>query len=151
MIEQGDIESVQKTIWSNPRYLVSSGDTPTILKESFRYNALHVASIARNPEMCSVILETVGDPKFVELLHGKDDTAVEVSRILLDLYLNMPERGRGETALHFATKFGVANVVEVLTSYKECLMTANTEGAMPRDVCNMRFFVVYFSCILLTV
>lgn len=135
LIEQGDGESVQRTVWSNPRYFVSSGDTPTILKESFRYNALHVAVLARNPVMCTLILDTIGDPKFIELLHGKDDTAVEVSNIMLDLYLNMPERGRGETALHLATKFGVVGVVEVLTSYKQCQANRNIDGALPRDVC----------------
>lgn len=136
LIEQGDKESVFKTVWSNPRYLVSSGDTPIILKESFRYNALHVAAIAKNAEMCSLILETVGDPKFILLYHGRDDhrTAEEVSKILLDMYLNTPEKGRGETALHLAAKFGSASVVETLTSYQECQMNPNIEGMLPKDV-----------------
>lgn len=136
LIEQGDIENVHKTFWSNPRYLVSSGDTPTILKESFRYNGLHVASIAKNAEMCALILDTVGDPKFITLYHGRDDhrTAEEVSTILLDLYLNTPEKGRGETALHLATKFGAVSVVETLTSYRECQMNRNIEGMLPKDV-----------------
>lgn len=136
LIEQGDIDSVHNTVWSNPRYFVSSGDTPTILKESFRYNALHVAAIAKNPGICSLILETVGDPKFIQLLHGKDDyrTAEDVANILLDLYLNMPEKGRSETPLHFAAKNGSIEVVEVLTSYKECQMNMNSEGLLPKDV-----------------
>lgn len=135
-IEQGNHQSVYETVWSNPRYLIGSGDTPTILKESFRYNALHVAALAKNAKMCTLILETVSDPKFVQLLHGKDNqkTADEVSQILLDLYLNMPEKGRSETPLHLATKYGAVEVVEVLTTYKECLMTANTEGYLPKDV-----------------
>lgn len=137
LIEQGDKEAVQNLIRSNPRYLVSSGDTPTILKESFRYNALHVAAISKRAEMAALVLETVSDPEFVKLLHGnKDDdrTAEDVSNILLDLYLNMPEKGRGETPLHLATKFGVASVVEVLTSYRECQSNKNSEGFLPKDV-----------------
>lgn len=93
-----------------------------------------MAALAKNAEMCSMILETVGNAKFIEFLHGKDDLAVEVSNILLDLYLNMPEKGRGETPLHLASKFGVASVVEVLTSYKECQIRANTDGHLPKDV-----------------
>jgi len=31
-IEAGDIESVRSLIWSNPRYLIGSGDTPTIIQ-----------------------------------------------------------------------------------------------------------------------
>lgn len=136
MIELGDKDAAHRLIRSNPRYLVSSGDTPTILKESFRYNAIHVAAMTKNAEMASLVLETVGDPEFIKLLHGKDDdrTAEDVSNILLDLYLNMPEKGRGETPLHLAAKFGAVEVVEVLTSYKECQSNKNTEGFYPKDV-----------------
>lgn len=136
MIEQNDLESAHNLIRSNPRYLVSSGDTPTILKESFRYNALHVSAMSKNAQMAALVLETVRDPEFVKLLHGKDDdrTAQDVSHILLDLYLNMPEKGRGETPLHLAAKFGAISVVEVLKSYRECESLKNNEGFYPRDV-----------------
>lgn len=138
MIEQADIESARNLIWSNPRYLASSGDTPTILKESFRYNALHVCAISKNAKMAKLILETVSNPDFIKLLHGKDDdrTAKEVSEILLDLYLNTPEKGRSETPLHLASKFGAVDVVEVLKSYQNCESTKNSEGLMPKDVSN---------------
>lgn len=135
-IEQGKYEEVHNTVWTNPRYMISSGDTPTILKESFRYNALHVAALAKNAKMCSLILAIVSDVKFIQLFYGKDNarTADEVSPILLDLYLNMPEKGRSETPLHLAVKFGALEVVEVLTSYKECQMNPNSDGLLPKDV-----------------
>lgn len=31
-IEAGDLELVRTTVWDNPRYLISSGDTPSILQ-----------------------------------------------------------------------------------------------------------------------
>lgn len=143
-IEQGKYEEVHNIVWSNPRYLISSGDTPTILKESFRYNALHVAALAKNAKMCSLILEVVSDVKFIQLFYGKDNarTAEEVSPILLDLYLNMPEKGRSETPLHLAVKFGALEVVEVLTSYKECQMNPNSDRLLPKDVSLFLFGVV---------
>lgn len=138
MIEQADMESVRNLVWSNPRYLASSGDTPTILKESFRYNALHVAAIQKHGKMAKLILETVANPEFIKLLHGKDDdrTANEVSEILLDLYLNTPEKGRSETPLHLASKFGAIDVVEVLKSYQKCESTKNSDGLLPKEVNN---------------
>lgn len=35
LIESGDLDAVKKTVWDNPRYLISSGDTPAILQVSF--------------------------------------------------------------------------------------------------------------------
>jgi hypothetical protein len=32
VIEAGDIDTFSVTVWNNPRYLVSSGDTPAILQ-----------------------------------------------------------------------------------------------------------------------
>lgn len=34
LIEAGDLDGVRSTIWENPRYLVSGGDTPAILQVS---------------------------------------------------------------------------------------------------------------------
>lgn len=135
-IEQSNYESVEETVWANPRYLIGSGDTPSILKESCRYNALHVSALSKNAKMCKLILDTISNPNFIQLLHGKDDMAIaeDVSQILLDLYLNMPEKGRSETPLHLAAKYGAVEVVKVLTSYKECQMTLNSEGFLPKDV-----------------
>lgn len=51
------------------------------LQEGSRYNALHVAAKAMNPQLCDMILTTVGDPAFVNKLYGgdSDDECCKVS------------------------------------------------------------------------
>lgn len=137
-IEKNELDMVRNIVQLNPRYLVSSGDTPTILKEGPRYNALHVAAIEGNTDMCRLVLQTIENPSFIEFLHGQRNPSTdEVSAILLDLYLNMPDKCRSETPLHFAAKFGSVGVVEVLISYPQCKMTKNCDGHLPKDIiCN---------------
>lgn len=134
-IEKNELDLVRNIIELNPRYLVSSGDMPTILKEGPRYNALHVAAMEGNTDMCRLILATIENPAFIEFLHGQRNASTdEVSAILLDLYLNMPDKCRSETPLHFAAKFGSVGVIEVLISYPQCKLTKNSDGHLPKDV-----------------
>ncbi|KXJ69762.1 hypothetical protein RP20_CCG025920 [Aedes albopictus] len=134
-IEKNELDMVRNIVQLNPRYLVSSGDMPTILKEGPRYNALHVAAIEGSTDMCKLILQTIENPGFIEFLHGQRNPSTdEVSAILLDLYLNMPDKCRSETPLHFAAKFGSVGVVEVLISYPQCKMTKNSDGHLPKDI-----------------
>jgi hypothetical protein len=111
-IEKNDLEAVKKKLL-NPRYLISSGDSPVIikvsariflvkikllmivLKESCRYNSLHICAIYNHYEICEFILKTLSDVNFIRLLYVSDtieQTNLRVQR-LLDLYLNMPEKG----------------------------------------------------------
>lgn len=135
-IEQNNVPKVYEMICTNPRYLVSSGDTPSILKEGTRYNALHVAAINKLDKMAMLILQTVEQTQFIELLYGfKDHPNVqEMSTFLLKSYLNTPDKSRNETPLHFASKLGAAKVVKVLVSYPLCEMKPNNEGLYPKDV-----------------
>ncbi|GJQ65297.1 hypothetical protein Trydic_g7417 [Trypoxylus dichotomus] len=136
-IECGDLKYVENTVWENPRYLISSGDTPSILQEGFRYNALHVAAKAKNADMCELILNTIANVDFIELLYGDEDhqNAEERAKILLDLYLNTPDKGLNETPLHFAVKFGAAKVVETLVSFPQCDKNVkNKYGKLPNQI-----------------
>jgi ankyrin repeat protein len=135
-IEQNNVQKVYELICLNPRYLVSSGDTPSILKEGPRYNALHVAAMNKHARMAKLILQTVEQTQFIEHLHGfKNDPNIEVMcHNLLDSYLNTPDKSRNETPLHFAAKVGAVDVIEVLISYPICKMKKNADGLYPKDV-----------------
>jgi hypothetical protein len=38
LVEKGDENEFERLIWTNPRYLISSGDSPTIVKVNIRLN-----------------------------------------------------------------------------------------------------------------
>jgi len=102
-----------------------------------RYNALHIAAKKGKPEMCEFILNTVGDPKFMQWHYGEDKckTYLNPAQIMQDLYLNTPDKGLNETPLHFAVKFGFKDVVRVLVSYSQCIkILPNKYNQLPIDV-----------------
>lgn len=135
LIEAGKEEDVKNLIWSNPRYLISSGDTAVVLMEGPRYNASHCAAKADRAEVLEVILNTVRDPKFIKTFYLSDDeeTTKERARVLLDCYLNTPDKGACETPLHFAAKFGAYSAAKVLLSFKECDTQKKNKFGMKAD------------------
>ncbi|XP_057177124.1 ankyrin repeat and LEM domain-containing protein 2 [Triplophysa rosa] len=136
-VETGDEESFKNLVWENPRYLIGSGDNPTIVQEGCRYNVLHVAAKENQPEMSRLILETLENPRFMRLMYPHDEELMLFQRIgyILDLYLNTPDKVNNETPLHFACKFGCADVVNVLCSHpytdKNC---GNKYGQKPASI-----------------
>ncbi|XP_033321054.1 ankyrin repeat and LEM domain-containing protein 2 isoform X1 [Megalopta genalis] len=136
LIRDGNLCAVKTTSWGNPRYLIGIGDTPAILQEGCRYNALHIAVRADKPDICELILNTVGNAEFIKLLYGDEcKSYLDRAQIMLDLYLNTPDKGLNETPLHFAVKFGFKNVVKVLVSYPCCVKTLpNKYKQLPIDI-----------------
>ncbi|XP_017112899.1 ankyrin repeat and LEM domain-containing protein 2 homolog isoform X2 [Drosophila elegans] len=150
-IEGGHIERVKRIVWENPRFLISSGDTPTSLKEGCRYNAMHICAQVNKPRIAQLLLKTITDPEFAQLYAGKKGSrhmCAALNRSLLDYYLNMPDKARGETPLHFAAKNGHADMVEVLISYPECKSLPNLEGKEPKEIICLRNAQATNGCIL---
>lgn len=135
-IENNDINLVKQLIDENPRYLIGSGDTPTILQEGSRYNALHIAARAYVSNICSYILCTISDTSFLGRLYGQNNSSLQERRnMLVDLYLNTPDKGSNETPLHFACKLGALEIVKILTSYTQCdKLRRNKSGFTPSDI-----------------
>ncbi|XP_062514200.1 ankyrin repeat and LEM domain-containing protein 2-like isoform X2 [Corticium candelabrum] len=116
MIEKGDIETFRTSVWSNPRYIVSSGDTPVALQIGCKWNALHVAAKSNQIAVAESLVEALKADEFWRLLYPSDseETREQRKRFLTDLYLNSPDSGSCETPLHFAAKFGHVEMVEFL-------------------------------------
>ncbi|KAM7051648.1 ankyrin repeat and LEM domain-containing protein 2 isoform 2-T2 [Molossus nigricans] len=136
-VELGDEDTFSKLIWSNPRYLIGSGDNPTIVQEGCRYNVMHVAAREDRASICQMTLETLENPEFMLLMYPDDAPDMLQKRIcyILDLYLNTPDKGGNDTPLHFACKFGNADVVNVLASHPLTVKCPrNKYGKTPEDV-----------------
>ncbi|NWW79269.1 ANKL2 protein, partial [Climacteris rufus] len=118
-VEKGDTATFSELIWSNPRYLIGSGDNPTVVQEGCRYNVMHVAAKENQPGICQLLLDTLENPEFMRLMYPDDTDAMLKNRIqyIVDLYLNTPDKMGFDTPLHFACKFGNLDVVNVLTSH----------------------------------
>jgi hypothetical protein len=42
LVEKGDENEFERLIWSNPRYIISSGDSPTIIKVKFSFDLFQI-------------------------------------------------------------------------------------------------------------
>ncbi|XP_053501945.1 ankyrin repeat and LEM domain-containing protein 2 isoform X1 [Ictalurus furcatus] len=136
-VENGDQVAFKELVWGNPRYLIGSGDNPTIVQEGCRYNVLHIAAKENQAEMARLILETLQSPEFMRLMYPDDQEDMLWQRIsyIVDLYLNTPDKGSNETPLHFACKFGCPEVVNVLCSHPDIDKNRrNKYGQMPFSV-----------------
>uniref|UniRef100_A0A3Q3XAM9 LEM domain-containing protein n=1 Tax=Mola mola TaxID=94237 RepID=A0A3Q3XAM9_MOLML len=136
-VEKGDEVAFSELVWNNPRYLIGSGDNPTIVQEGCRYNVMHVAAKENQAGIAQLLLDTLEKPDFMRLMYPDDQEVMLQKRIcyIVDLYLNTPDKARFETPLHFACKFGCPDVVNVLCTHpdldKNC---KNKDGQKPCDV-----------------
>lgn len=147
-----NLSNVEQMFMENPRYLVTPANTPAILNEGTQYNILHVAVLVGGLDMCKLILQTIEKPQFFKLCYGasKDlQSTQEASMMLLESYLNMPDKRRSETPLHFAATLGSKDIVELLISYPTCKMIPNSEGMLPKDVSEFQFLTYGFMIIKL--
>jgi len=66
-------DQVESIIWTNPKILVTEVDTPILLHEGCRYNALHIAARNGNSRATKIILKAIGSKKFMDILYPEDD------------------------------------------------------------------------------
>lgn len=95
LIEGYQVEEFTKSIWENPRHLITPGDTPEILKIGPRYNALHCAAKVGSLEICKRLFEILEGDLYWNLVYPSDPVEVRNKRRdhLIDLYLNTCDKG----------------------------------------------------------
>lgn len=96
VIERGLRQEFLETVLKNPRYLIGPGDTPVILQEGFRYNAIHVAVKNNRKDMCKLIIDILESQHFWNILFSQESQSlINDQRIhfLVDMYLNTPDKG----------------------------------------------------------
>ena len=97
IIERGTKDEFQEVVLRNPRYLIGSGDTPVILQEGSRYNALHVAVKSNRKEMCQLIVDTLESDHLWNILLNQESQSAAIhskrKQFLVDMYLNTPDKG----------------------------------------------------------
>ncbi|CAF1682849.1 unnamed protein product [Rotaria magnacalcarata] len=137
LVEKGAEIEFERLIWSNPRYLISSGDSPTIVKISVRYNSMHVAALSGQSAIIRTLIKTIKSVHFIRRLYINDTEEQTQKRIrfILDMYLNTPDKMQNETPLHLASKFGHYDAVCTLLDEPICSRDAvNKAGLTPRDI-----------------
>ena len=116
LVEKGDANEFERLVWTNPRYLISSGDSPTIVKVkiacsfhssgmifllvqiSVRYNCMHVAALTGQATIIRLLIKTIKNIHFVRRLYVNDTEEQTQKRIqfILDMYLNTPDKMVGK-------------------------------------------------------
>uniref|UniRef100_A0A1I7ZB98 ANK_REP_REGION domain-containing protein n=1 Tax=Steinernema glaseri TaxID=37863 RepID=A0A1I7ZB98_9BILA len=139
-IESNNNELFRKLAEQNPRVLINTqADTPTVIAEGCRYNALHLAAKVGNLFVTKYVLDLVQDHDRLAKVYDTQDVAFR-SEALLENFLTTPDRGENSTPLHFASKFGHADLVAILASFSVCNLTTRNKYAMsPADVVCERF------------
>lgn len=97
LLEDGNVEEFADTVWTNPKYLIASGETPEIFHEGTRRNALHCAADCGQLDICKMIFDILESDRFWELVYPKDSimTRLKNKKHLIDLYVNMQDGKAG--------------------------------------------------------
>ena len=136
-----DAKSFRSLVFSNPHFLVTSSDTCTILHDGARYNALHLCAQKNRKLVALTLIKTISSNEFWQLIYPHDSDCSRMNRMnyMLDMYLNTPDKHCGETALHFAAKFGFNSMLELLASHPRTIRnTVNSNNLKPGQVAGVR-------------
>lgn len=81
---------------------------------------MHVASRCGNLHVVQKILDCITDLKWLENAYDTNASIEHRAQFLLEAFLNTPDKSENNTPLHYACKYGFADIVEVLLSHSVC-------------------------------
>ena len=76
-------------------------------------------------------------------MYPEEDREQNIRRreYLVDMYLNMPDKGGGDTPLHLASKWGHLEMVRLLCSYHQTRLAMSIERVLASTVFLVLFIV----------
>ena len=86
-IQQGDLRTFDDLVESNPRYLITPCDTPSILRSGTRSNALHFAAESKSARVTQKVLDSLLDPDLMERMYPSESAEARTTRYLLIMYI----------------------------------------------------------------
>lgn len=133
------LDTFKRNVFTNPRYLISNYfDSPTIIMQGPRYNAVHLAIRFKAPEILDFILDTINTVSFVQKMNPNLDSESLIDKRdhILDLYLNSPDKVNFDTPLHMACKICNLDCISILADYIPVLDTEklNKQNLLPHEL-----------------
>ena len=94
VIETGNEILVTNFVETNPKYLITTCETPAILFVAARYNAVHVCCKTNQSQILQFLLNKIADKSYINRLFNdcNDFTITNRRNHLFDLYLNTPDK-----------------------------------------------------------
>uniref|UniRef100_A0A914YW27 Uncharacterized protein n=1 Tax=Panagrolaimus superbus TaxID=310955 RepID=A0A914YW27_9BILA len=104
----------------NPHYFIDmSIDQPSVLHIGCRHNALHICARYDNLFIAMEIMKRIRDLKYIADIYNTTANIEETSAILIDRFLNNPDKTTRRTPLLWAARQGFAKLVMYLSSFPE--------------------------------
>lgn len=73
---------IEALVESNPRYLITPSDTPSVIHSGTRSNALHVAVATGNLKIVGKVLTLIQDPELVARMYPDESAENRAKRYM---------------------------------------------------------------------
>uniref|UniRef100_A0AC35G3X8 Uncharacterized protein n=2 Tax=Panagrolaimus sp. PS1159 TaxID=55785 RepID=A0AC35G3X8_9BILA len=122
-----NIEAI-KYMDENPHYFIDmSIDQPSILHIGCRHNALHICARYGNLFIAMEIMRRIRDLKYISNIYNTSASIEETSDILIDRFLNNPDKQARRTPILWAARQGFLKFVMFISSFPQLQFPDNKQ------------------------